>query len=175
MPFQTNTSTTPAGSRLLANYNPVEGVPDELMRPDGLLRAVWSKLIPALEDINPEDMAKRIARGEQYLRDAGVFYRRYGPQDSSERDWPLSAMPVLIDEDEWSNIATGLTQRAELDRHGIRGAGIASHPNAGELAEITRLIEEKRIRPIVSQVQPLSEAPPRTNRLRRTTRGGKWS
>lgn len=52
----------------------------------------------------------------------------------------------------------GNLERAELDRHGIRGAGIASHPNAGELAEITRLIEEKRIRPIVSQVQPLSEA-----------------
>jgi uncharacterized circularly permuted ATP-grasp superfamily protein/uncharacterized alpha-E superfamily protein len=114
MPFQLNTALKPAGSRLLAGYNPVEGVPDELMRPDGQLNAVWSRLISALEDIKPEEMAKRIARGEQYLRDAGVFYRRYGPQDSSERDWPLSAMPVLIDEDEWANIATGLTQRAEL-------------------------------------------------------------
>ena len=53
----------------------------------------------------------------------------------------------------------GNLERAELDRHGIRGAGISSHPNAEELAEITRLIEEKRIRPIVSQVQSLNEAP----------------
>ena len=81
---------------------------------DGSLRAVWSRLVTALDSITPDDMAKRIARGEQYLRDAGVFYRRYGPQDSSERDWPLSAMPVLIDEEEWSNISSGLSQRADL-------------------------------------------------------------
>ncbi|HEY2124651.1 MAG TPA: NADP-dependent oxidoreductase [Chthoniobacterales bacterium] len=52
----------------------------------------------------------------------------------------------------------GGLDRAELDRHGIRGTGISSHPDAAELAEISRLIEEKKIRPIVSQVLPLSDA-----------------
>ena len=48
--------------------------------------------------------------------------------------------------------------KAELEKHGIRGAGIAVKPDAKELAEITQLIEEKKIRPIVTQVLPLSEA-----------------
>ena len=48
--------------------------------------------------------------------------------------------------------------QAELDKHGIRGAAISVKPNAGELAEITKLIEEKKIKPVVSQVLPLTEA-----------------
>ncbi|HKP02474.1 MAG TPA: NADP-dependent oxidoreductase [Chthoniobacterales bacterium] len=48
--------------------------------------------------------------------------------------------------------------QAELDKHGIRGASIWGKPDASELAEITRLIEEKKIKPIVSEVLPLSDA-----------------
>ena len=48
--------------------------------------------------------------------------------------------------------------QAELDKHRIRGAPISVKPNASELAEITKLIDEKKIKPIVSQVLPLTEA-----------------
>ena len=48
--------------------------------------------------------------------------------------------------------------QAELDKHQIRGASLASHPDASELAEITKLIEQKKIKPVVSQVLPLSAA-----------------
>ena len=41
---------------------------------------------------------------------------------------------------------------------GIRGASIAVKPDANELAEITKLIDEKKIKVIVSQVLPLSDA-----------------
>jgi len=47
---------------------------------------------------------------------------------------------------------------AELAKHGIRGESLASHPDANELAEITKLIEDKKLRPIVTQVLPLTEA-----------------
>jgi NADPH:quinone reductase-like Zn-dependent oxidoreductase len=47
---------------------------------------------------------------------------------------------------------------AELAKHGIRGASLASHPDANELAEITKLIEDKKLRPIVTQVFPLTDA-----------------
>jgi NADPH:quinone reductase-like Zn-dependent oxidoreductase len=46
----------------------------------------------------------------------------------------------------------------ELEKHQIRGASLSSHPNAAELTEITKLIEEGKIKPIVSQVLPLTEA-----------------
>lgn len=48
--------------------------------------------------------------------------------------------------------------QAELDKRGIRGESLSSHPDALELAQITQLIDEKKIKPIVSLVLPLAEA-----------------
>jgi NADPH:quinone reductase-like Zn-dependent oxidoreductase len=48
--------------------------------------------------------------------------------------------------------------QAELHKHGIHGAPISIKPNSDELMEITKLIEEKKIEPVVSQVLPLTEA-----------------
>jgi NADPH:quinone reductase-like Zn-dependent oxidoreductase len=48
--------------------------------------------------------------------------------------------------------------QAELQKHGIRGASLSVEPNSGELAEIAKLIDENKIKVIVSQTFPLSEA-----------------
>jgi NADPH:quinone reductase-like Zn-dependent oxidoreductase len=48
--------------------------------------------------------------------------------------------------------------QTELDKHGIRGASIAVRPNGAELAEIGKLIDEKKIKPIISEVLPLTDA-----------------
>jgi NADPH:quinone reductase-like Zn-dependent oxidoreductase len=47
---------------------------------------------------------------------------------------------------------------AELQKRGIRGAPVFSHPDASELAEITKLIDAGKIKPVVTQVFPLSDA-----------------
>ncbi len=52
----------------------------------------------------------------------------------------------------------GPLDRAAPQKYGIRISGLASHPNSQELSEITKLIEAKKIRPLVSKVRPLSEA-----------------
>ncbi len=100
--------------RLMADYRRTGDVPDELVGIDGRIRPVWNDLVHSLAGLTPEELSARMARGDQYLRDAGVFYRRYGPAHTNERDWPLSHVPLLIDEDEWNAISTGLVQRAEL-------------------------------------------------------------
>jgi NADPH:quinone reductase-like Zn-dependent oxidoreductase len=48
--------------------------------------------------------------------------------------------------------------QAELAKHGIRGVALNVEPDSKELAEIGKLIDEKKIRVIVSQTFPLSEA-----------------
>jgi len=48
--------------------------------------------------------------------------------------------------------------KTELDKRGIRGAVLSVEPNADELAEIGKLIDEKKIKVIVSQTFPLSDA-----------------
>jgi NADPH:quinone reductase-like Zn-dependent oxidoreductase len=46
----------------------------------------------------------------------------------------------------------------ELEKRGIRGAAISVQPDAEDLAEIARLIDAGKIKPVVTEVLPLSEA-----------------
>jgi NADPH:quinone reductase-like Zn-dependent oxidoreductase len=48
--------------------------------------------------------------------------------------------------------------KAELEKRGIRGAGIAVHPDATDLADIAQLIDTGKVKPVVTKVVPLSEA-----------------
>jgi len=47
---------------------------------------------------------------------------------------------------------------SELEKRGLRGAPVFSHPDSVALAEITKLIDAGKIKPIVSQVLPLTDA-----------------
>jgi NADPH:quinone reductase-like Zn-dependent oxidoreductase len=47
---------------------------------------------------------------------------------------------------------------AECAKRGIRGAAISVHPDAEDLAEIAHLIDTGKIKPVVTEVLPLSEA-----------------
>jgi len=51
-----------------------------------------------------------------------------------------------------------LPDRAELQKRGIHGAAISVHPDSEDLAEIAQLIDAGKIKPMVTQVLPLSEA-----------------
>ena len=90
-------------------------------------------------------------RFEDVARDVDVVLDTVGG-DTLARSYGVVKKGGII-----TTIRGGLDQ-AELTKRGIRGVGIASHPNADELARITQLIEEKKIKPIVSQVLPLSAA-----------------
>jgi len=98
----------------LADYLPLPGVPDEVLDEAGRVRPVWSRFIDFFGRIPAEDIPRRFARGDQYLRDAGVFYRHYNETGSTEREWPLSHVPVLISALEWAEITAGLIQRADV-------------------------------------------------------------
>jgi uncharacterized circularly permuted ATP-grasp superfamily protein/uncharacterized alpha-E superfamily protein len=103
-----------AGSRLIASYRPIEGVPDEMIGADGMVRPGWSDLILSFESLGIEELERRFDAADQYLRDAGVYYRMYDAGAENEREWPLAHVPLLIAEGEWQQISDGLVQRAEL-------------------------------------------------------------
>jgi len=49
-------------------------------------------------------------------------------------------------------------KESELEKHGIRGSALNAEPNSEELAEIGKLIDEGKIKVIVSQTFPLFDA-----------------
>jgi uncharacterized circularly permuted ATP-grasp superfamily protein/uncharacterized alpha-E superfamily protein len=104
----------PPPTDLTGGYAPLPGAADELFAADGSPRPVWAPLLDWLGARPAEEIAERTARGDQYLRDAGVYFRLYANDPGQEREWPLSHLPVLLSETDWGQICTGLTQRAEL-------------------------------------------------------------
>ncbi|MCB1370430.1 MAG: circularly permuted type 2 ATP-grasp protein, partial [Rhodobacteraceae bacterium] len=101
-------------ARLLEGYRPPPGIADELLDPEGKIRPAWRGFIQHFAGLGPEERARRFARGDQYLRDAGVFFRQYGEGSSVERAWPLAHVPMLLAEEELRRISDGLRQRADL-------------------------------------------------------------
>ncbi|MFD9902338.1 circularly permuted type 2 ATP-grasp protein [Mesorhizobium sp. NPDC059025] len=99
---------------LLEHYRPIDGVVDEMVDASGKPRPLWKQFIASLQALGPEKLTQRFARADQYLRDAGVYYRVYDNAGANERAWPLAHVPLLIDEKEWSAISAGLIQRADL-------------------------------------------------------------
>lgn len=101
----------------LAQYAPLPGVPDELIGPDGQVRPLWHPLLDHLATLSSADLTRAIDRADLYLRDSGVIYRQYDTAAgtaSVERPWPLSHLPVLIDEADWTRLSAALIQRADL-------------------------------------------------------------
>ncbi len=104
----------PAGPSIIADYRLLPGVPDEMIDPSGTIRPGWDKLMSSFDALGPTELAARFERADQYLRDAGVFYRKYDGAEGKERAWPLAHIPLLIDEADWIAISSGLKQRADL-------------------------------------------------------------
>jgi uncharacterized circularly permuted ATP-grasp superfamily protein/uncharacterized alpha-E superfamily protein len=97
----------------LSNYRPSGEGADELFDADRKVRPVWRSFLGGFAHLSSDALTGRTRRGDQYLRDAGVFFRQNTAQ-TAERAWPLSHVPVIIHEDEWRRLSAGLIQRAEL-------------------------------------------------------------
>ena len=98
----------------MLGYRALSGIADEMLDINGRIRPVWQPFVNALERMDERELHERFARTDRYLRDAGVFYRDYSAQGNTERNWPISHIPVLIDEQEWEAVSHGLVQRANL-------------------------------------------------------------
>jgi uncharacterized circularly permuted ATP-grasp superfamily protein/uncharacterized alpha-E superfamily protein len=109
-------SRTRPGHRRVAqwtrDYVRLPGIPDEYIAQNGTPREVWSRFFDAFAALAPADIERRFGAADRHLREAGVSYR--APGESAERLWPLSHLPLLIDEAEWQQLAAGIVQRAEL-------------------------------------------------------------
>jgi NADPH:quinone reductase-like Zn-dependent oxidoreductase len=88
---------------------------------------------------------------EEMAKDVDVVLDPVG-HDTLERSYAVVKKGGFI-----ATLVSRLDQE-KMEAHGIRGASIAVRPNAEEQGEITKLIETKKVKPVVTQVLPLTEA-----------------
>ena len=100
------------GAQWTRGYARLPGIPDEYMAQDGTPRAVWTRFFDAFAELTPGDIERRFGSADRHLREAGVTHR--APGETAERLWPLSHLPLLIDEADWQQLTAGIVQRAQL-------------------------------------------------------------
>src|SRR5262245_18211183 len=96
----------------MRDYARLPGIPDEYIGQDGAPRAAWSRFFDAFAALSPIDIERRFASADRHLREAGVTYR--APGETADRLWPLSHLPLIIDEADWQQLTAGIAQRAQL-------------------------------------------------------------
>src|SRR3979490_2892531 len=94
------------------DYVRLPGIPDEYIAQDGAPREVWTRFFEAFATLTPGDIERRFGSADRHLREAGVTYR--APGETADRLWPLSHLPLLIDEADWQQLTAGIVQRARL-------------------------------------------------------------
>jgi uncharacterized circularly permuted ATP-grasp superfamily protein/uncharacterized alpha-E superfamily protein len=76
-------------------------------RPD-----IWEAMLGEVAVASDGNLKVAQARIARQVDEIGMGFRM--PGDDEGRKWPLSALPLMIDADEWARIADGVIQRATL-------------------------------------------------------------
>lgn len=102
------------GADAVPGYRPDPGAYDELVDEQGVVRPHWRPFLRHLEQMGPEELARRWSQAQQLIHENGVSYNVHGDPQGMDRPWPLSPMPVLLAPAEWTHLVAALAQRARL-------------------------------------------------------------
>ena len=93
------------------------GTPDEMFDEGGEPRPACRGLAEALRRWSAEDYEERQERADLALLSAGITFNVYSEEQGTERIFPFSLIPRVVDAAEWRTIDAGLRQRlAALNR-----------------------------------------------------------
>lgn len=98
----------------LEHYRPPAGSWDEVLTPDGTVRAAWREFADATAELASADWTKQNGELSRRLRDHGAAYNMHSDARGLSRPWELDAVPLLLERAEFLEIAEGLRQRARL-------------------------------------------------------------
>src|SRR5258708_30763326 len=82
--------------QFVSSYRLLPGVFDEMMDGDGYVRAHWQPLLSMLAGLGGDEINRRFAAADRYLRNSGVFYRVYEDAAGSGQPRPLHRCPLLL-------------------------------------------------------------------------------
>jgi uncharacterized circularly permuted ATP-grasp superfamily protein/uncharacterized alpha-E superfamily protein len=114
--ISTSKPLSPAASQkgFASGYSATPHAADEMIEPDGSLRAHWRMFVSQLDDLGPEELPRRWDQARRLIRENGITHNVYGDPDGLDRPWNLDMVPLLIPEAEWKQASEALQQRATL-------------------------------------------------------------
>ena len=88
-------------------YRPHQGIYDEMVGPDTIVRPAYEDVAGVLAQLDSPDLAERADRLASAFRDQGVTF----DLDGEERPFPLDVVPRVFTAHEWRSVEAGLSQR----------------------------------------------------------------
>ena len=127
-----------------------------MMDADGRVRAHWRPFLSMLAALGAEEINRRFAAADRYLRGSGVFYRVYEDAAGIERPWPLSHVPLIIEPAEWRELEAGLdaARRIARSRPGRRLRTVAAQPRRPLAGRAVIAGNPEFLRPLVGVAPP---------------------
>lgn len=97
----------------LESYCGVTGCFDEAVEADGAVRPAWKRMFNYVGRLTQEEIQLRSTQAQRQIENDGAVFN---PHDMGEvsRPWKLDPIPLIIAQQEWSQVAEGLQQRAQL-------------------------------------------------------------
>lgn len=99
---------------VFAGYSPPDGGYDEFFAAPNQMRPHWKRFAAAINRVGNDEMLRRWTQAKRLIHENGVTYGAYGDPLDKPRPWELDALPLLIQQSEWDNVAAGLRQRAQV-------------------------------------------------------------
>lgn len=101
----------------LAVYPPQSDTFDELVASDGSVRPLWRNFLREYSAMDTRQRRQAQETAVRMLKDDGVTYLADKDSRQTDRPWQLDLFPLLISQEEWQQLETGLIQRARLLNH----------------------------------------------------------
>ncbi len=87
---------------------------DEFTGKDGALKESWIDFFKILGPQQIKSLSESASTVARFIQQNGISYNVYDAEHGQSRPWSLNPLPLLIDQQEWSQISKGLAQRAHL-------------------------------------------------------------
>ncbi len=99
-----------AGTNARRWFDDYAGAADDAMRAGHAAASL--AMLEELAAVAGDDLGHARERVQRHAADIGTGFRIIG--EDSERPWPVSPIPLLIEAEEWTRIEQGVAQRADL-------------------------------------------------------------
>ncbi|MCA8995531.1 MAG: circularly permuted type 2 ATP-grasp protein [Planctomycetaceae bacterium] len=109
-----------SGGSLFQKYSPPQGGYDETFDSNGNIRPIWGPFLEHLESLGSDEVSRRWNQADQQIARDGFTFNPFDAEGEVARPWALDAIPLILAESEWNQIAAGLEQRAKLYDHILR-------------------------------------------------------
>jgi uncharacterized circularly permuted ATP-grasp superfamily protein/uncharacterized alpha-E superfamily protein len=87
---------------------------NEMYVSPGQPRPHWEAFDTLLRNTKRRELNRRLTSARRQIRDSGVTYNVYTDPEGQDRQWELDVLPMVLSEEEWRYLESGLGQRARL-------------------------------------------------------------